>query len=238
MNPSRPTNLYKRHRFPAEVIGHGVWFYFRFCLSYRDVEELMAARGVVLTYEAVRYGCQKFGQAYANQLRHRRPRPGDKWHLDEVLLTIRGERHYLWRAVDQDGHVLDILVQRRRNKQVAKKFFRKLLKGLTYVPRVIITDKLRSYGAAKREMLPGVEHRQHRYLNNRAENSHQPTRQRERRMQRFKSAGHAQRFLAAYGIIASHFRPRRYRLSAPAYRQEMRQRFQTWRDIPGLPMAA
>jgi putative transposase len=179
MNPSRPTNLYKRHRFPAEVIGHGVWFYFRFCLSYRDVEELMAARGVVLTYEAVRYGCRKFGQAYANQLRHRRPRPGDKWHLDEVLLTIRGERHYLWRAVDQDGHVLDILVQRRRNKQVAKKFFRKLLKGLTYVPRVIITDKLRSYGAAKREMLPGVEHRQHRYLNNRAENSHQPTRQRE-----------------------------------------------------------
>ncbi len=238
MNPSRPTNLYKRHRFPAEVISHGVWFYFRFCLSYRDVEELMAARGVVLTYEAVRYGCRKFGQAYANQLRHRRPRPGDKWHLDEVLLTIRGERHYLWRAVDQDGHVLDILVQRRRNKQVAKKFFRKLLKGLTYVPRVIITDKLRSYGAAKREMLPSVEHRQHRYLNNRAENSHQPTRQRERRMQRVKSSGHAQRFLSAYGPISQHFRPKRHRLPAPEYHQEMAQRFQIWQEITGPAMAA
>jgi putative transposase len=237
MNPP-PVNLYKRHRFPAEIISHGVWLYFRFCLSYRDGEELMAARGIILTYEAVRYWCRKFGQAYANQLRHRRPRPGDKWHLDEVFLTIRGECHYLWRAVDQDGHILDILVQRRRDKKAAKKFFRKLLKGLRYVPRVIVTDKLRSYGAAKREVLPGAEHRQHRSLNNRAENSHQPTRQRERRMGRFKSPGHAQRFLAAYGLIASHFRPRRHRLSSPVYRKEMRQRFLTWREITGLPMAA
>ena len=136
----------------------------------------MAERGVMLTYEAVRYWCRKFGQTYANQLRHRRPRPGDTWHLDEVFLSIQGERHYLWRAVDQDGHVLDILVQRRRDKQAAKTFFRQLLKGLTYVPRVIITDPLRSYGAALRELLPGVDHRQHRYLNNRAENSHQSTR--------------------------------------------------------------
>jgi putative transposase len=148
------------------------------------------------------------------------------------------ERHYLWRAVDQDGNVLDILVQSRRNKQAAKKFFRKLLKGLTYVPRVIITDKLKSYGAAKREILPGVEHRQHRSLSNRAENSHQPTRQRERRMQGFKSAGHAQRFLAAYGPIAQHFRPRRHRLSAPEYRQEMQQRCQVWGEITGMKMAA
>jgi putative transposase len=125
------------------------------------------------------------------------------WLTDEVFLTIRGERHYLWRAVDQDGHILDILVQRQRNKKAAKRFFRKLLKGLTYVPRVVVTDKLKSYGAALRELLPGVEHRQHRYLNNRAENSHQPTRQRERRMQGFKSPGHAQRFLSAYGPIAS-----------------------------------
>jgi hypothetical protein len=122
--------------------------------------------------------------------------------------------------------VLDILVQSRRDKAVAKKFFRKLLKGLTYVPRVIITDKLKSYGAAKRDILPGVEHRQHRYLNNRAENSHQPTRQRERRMQGVTSPGHAQRFLSAYGLIAHHFRPRRHRLPAPEYRQEMAQRFQ------------
>jgi putative transposase len=178
-------NPYKRHRFPAEIISHCVWLYFRFCLSYRDVEELMAERGVILTYEAVRYWCRKFGQTYANQLRRRRPRLGDKWHLDEVFLTIQGERHYLWRAVDQDGNILDILVQHRRDKQAAKRFCRKLLKGLTYVPRVVITDRLKSYGAALRESLPSVEHRQHRYLNNRAENSHQPTRQRERRMPGF-----------------------------------------------------
>jgi putative transposase len=233
MNPP-PTNLYKRHRFPAEIISHCVWLYFRFCLSYRDVEALMAARGVLLTYEAVRYWCRKFGQTYANQLRRRRPRPGDKWHLDEVVLTINKVRHHLWRAVDQDGHVLDILVQRRRNKAAAKKLFRKLLKGCQYVPRVLITDQLKSYGAAKRELLPGVEHRQHRYLNNRAENSHQPTRQRERRMQGFKSPGHAQRFLAAYGPIAQHFRPRRHRLSARDYRQEMVQRFQVWQEVTAL----
>ena len=158
--------------------------------------------------------------------------------MDEVFLTIKGEHHYLWRAVDQDGNVLDILVQRRRDKQAAKKFFRKLLKGLMYVPRVIITDKLKSYGAAKREILPGVEHRQHRYLNNRAENSHQPTRQRERRMQRFKSPGHAQRFLSASESIAQHFRPRRPRFSAPDYRQEMKNRFQIWQEITPLVLAA
>jgi putative transposase len=238
MHTSAPTHPYKHHRFPAEIISHGVWLYFRFCLSYRDVEELLFARGIIVTYEAIRKWCRKFGQSYANELRHRRPRPGDKWHLDEVFLTINGERHYLWRAVDQDGHILDILVQSRRNKQAAKKFFRKLLKGLTAVPRVIITDKLKSYGAAKQEILPGVEHRQHRYLNNRAENSHQPTRQRERRMQGFKSPGHAQRFLSACGPIAQHFRPRRHRFPAPEYRQEMAHRFQIWREITGTPLAA
>jgi putative transposase len=236
MNPSTPT--YKHHRFPAEIISHGVWLYFRFCLSYRDVEELLLARGIIVTYEAIRKWCLKFGQAYANQLSHRRPRPGDKWHLDEVFLTIRSERHYLWRAVDQDGHVLDILVQRRRDKRAAKTFFRKLLKGCQSAPRVIITDKLKSYGAAKRELLPGVEYRQHRYLNNRAENSHQPTRQRERRLQGFKSPGHAQRFLSAYGPIAQHFRPRRHRFSASAYRQEMQRRFDTWQELTTLPTAA
>ncbi len=138
-----------------------------------------------------------------------------------MFLSISGERHYLWRAVDQEGNVLDILVQRRRDRHAAKKFFRKLLKGLAYVPRVLITDKPKSYGAAKRELLPSVEHRQHRYLNNRAENSHQPVRQRERRMQGFKSSGHAQRFLAAYGPIAQHFRPRRHRLHTPKFRPKM-----------------
>jgi putative transposase len=238
MDTPPATTQYKNHRFPVEIISHAVWLYFRFCLSFRDVEELLFERGVVVTYEAIRKWCRKFGQRYANQLRRRRPRPGDKWHLDEVFLTIKGKRHYLWRAVDPEGSVLDILVQRRRDKKAAKKFFRKLLKGLTYVPRVIVTDKLKSYGAAKREILPGVEHRQHRYLNNRAENSHQPTRQREQRMQRFKAPAQAQRFLSAYGPIAQHFRPHRHRFAAPAYRQELGKRFQIWREITVPALAA
>ena len=229
--PAIPT--YKRHRFPPEVIAHAVWLYFRFALSYRDVEELLAERGVFLTYETIRQWCRKFGQAYAKELRRRRPRPGDKWHLDEVFVSINGAQQYLWRAVDQDGQVLDILVQPRRDKAAAVKFLRKLLKGLAYVPRVVITDKLASYGAAMRMMLPGVEHRRHKGLNNRAENSHQPTRERERRMRRFKDPGHAQRFLAAYGPIASHFRPRRHRLTAEAYRQTRAERFATWRAVTG-----
>jgi putative transposase len=238
MTPPAAPDRYKNYRFPADIISHGVWLYYRFCLSYRDVEELLFARGISVTYETIRQWCRTFGQDYANQLRRRRPRPGDKWHLDEVFLTINGAQHYLWRAGDQDGYVLDVLVQSRRNKTAVKKFFRKLLKRLRYVPRVIITDKLKSYGAAKREILPGVEHRQHRYLNNRAENSHQPTRQRERRMQGFKSPGHAQRFLSAYGPIAQHFRPRRHLLSAPAYRQEMAQRFQIWGEMTSTGRAA
>lgn len=159
-------------------------------------------------------------------------------HIDEVFLTIKGEHHYLWRAVDQDGNVLDILVQRRRDKQAAKKFFRKLLKGCQYVPRVLITDKLASYGAAKKEVLPSVEHRQHKRLNNRAENSHQPTRQRERVMRRFKSAGHAQRFLAAHGPIREHFCPHRHRLGAKRYRVARQERFAVWNTITGVQIAA
>jgi putative transposase len=187
----------KGFRFPSEIISHAVWLYFRFSLSFRDVEELLAQCGIVVTSETVRQWCLTFGQSFANELRRRRPRCGDKWHMDEVVLTIRGEKHYVWRAVDQERNVLDILVQSCRNKKAAKRFFRKLLKGLQYVPRVIITDKLRSYGAAKREILPGVEHRQHKGLNNRAENSHQPTRLREKNMRKFKSIKHAQRFLSA-----------------------------------------
>jgi putative transposase len=229
-----PAPLYRRHRFPAEIISHCVWLYFRFCLSYRDIEEMMLVRGVFVTYEAIRQWCQKFGQTFAKDLRRRRPRPGDQWHLDEVFVKLNGQPHYLWRAVDQAGVVLDILVQPHRDKIAAKRFFRKLLKGLQYVPRVLITDKLQSYGAAKAELLPGVEHRQHKGLNNRAENSHQPTRERERRMRRCKSPGHAQRFLAVHGVIASHFRPGRHRLRAAVYREQMAQRFQTWQTVTGL----
>jgi putative transposase len=198
----------------------------------------MAQRGVVLTYETVRQWCLKFGQQFANDLRRRRPRTGDKWHMDEVFIRINGEIHYLWRAVDQEGNVLDILVQRRRDKNAAKKFFRKLLKGLQYVPRVIITDKLGSYSAAKAEVMPGVEHRRHKGLNNRAENSHQPTRLREQVMRRFKSAGHEQRFLSAFGMISSHFRPKRHQLTARQNRDEMKLRFAIWQEIVSIASAA
>jgi putative transposase len=229
---------YKGHRYPGEIIAHCVWLYHRFPLSFREVEELMLQRGVVVSYETIRAWCAKFGQAYANGLRRRQPRPGDKWHLDEVFVKINGTIHYLWRAVDQHGNVLDVLVQPRRNALAAKKFFRKLLKGLRYVPRVIVTDKLRSYGVAHREVMPSVEHRQSRYLNNRAENSHQPTRQRERAMKRFKSARHAQRFLSAFSGISPHFRPRRHRLTADDYRTEMTRRFAVWNEVTGLTAAA
>ncbi len=207
---------YKRHRFPPAIIGHAVWRSFRFALRYRDVEELLAERGVIVTYETVRRWCRRFGQVYANSPRRRRLRPGDKRHLDELFIRINGRQHYRWRPVDQDGKVLAILVQSRRNKQAATTFFRRPLKGRAYVPRVLLTDKLASYSTAARDVLPGVAHRRHTGLDNRAENAHQPTRERERRMRRFKGPGHAQRFLAAYGPIASHFRPRPHRLTAEA----------------------
>ncbi len=188
---STSPSLYHRHRFPAEFISHCVWLYFRFALSYRDIEEIMAVRGVTLTYETVRDWCRKFGQIYANALRRKHPRLGDHWHLDEMFIRVNGRIHYLWRAVDQDGEVLNILVQSRRDKRAAKRFFRRLLEGLQYVLRVIVTGQLGSYRAAKSELMPGVEHRRHKGLNSRAENSHQPTRLREKVMRRFKSVGHA-----------------------------------------------
>ena len=165
------------------------------------VEELLAARGIIVSHETVRQWARKFGQQFANRIRRRLPRVGNKWHLDEVVLKIAGVKHWLWRAVDQTGIVLDVLVQRRRDKQAAKRLLRKLLKKQMRPPRVMITDKLASYGAARREVMPSIEHRQHKGLNNRAENSHQPTRRRERQMKQFKSAGQAQRFLSAHDQI-------------------------------------
>jgi putative transposase len=199
-----------------------------FSLSFRDVELLLAERGIVVSYETVRCWSEKFGQSFANCQRRRRPRPGDKWHLDEVFIRIQGVQHYLWRAVDQDGVVLDILVQPRRDANAAKRFFRRLLKGLQYVPRVIVTDKPRSYGVARRQLLPKVEYRQSRYLNNRAEKSHRPSRRRERQMQRFKSPEHAQDFLSAHSVIHGHFHPRRHRLTATTYRAIRTQAFNAW----------
>jgi len=234
MSPAKP--LYHRRRFPAEIISHCVWLYFRFCLSYRDVEEIMAKRGVAVTYETIRDWSQTFGGTYAKRLRSRAPRPGDRWHLDEVYLSINGKLQYLWRAVDQDGEVLDILVQPRRDRRAAKKFFRKLLRGLQYVPRVIVTDKLGSYAAARADVLPSVLHIHDKRANNRAESSHQPTRERERRMRGFKAPGHAQRFLATFGVIASFFRPGRHLLAAKNYREVMRRRFAQWAEVvhPGF----
>ncbi|WP_055713742.1 IS6 family transposase [Streptomyces torulosus] len=225
---------YKGYRYPVEVISHCVWLYFRFPLSFREVEELMLERGVTLSYETVRRWCAKFGQRYADSLRRRRPRPGDKWHLDEVFIEINGVQKYLWRAVDQDGMVLDILVQNRRDKAAARLFFRRLMKKTRTVPRVIITDKLRSYKAAHREVMPSVEHRCHKGLNNRAENSHKPTRQRERAMKGFRGTGAAQRFLSAFSGISPHFRPRRHLMTATDYRAEMTIRFTIWEQITGV----
>src|SRR5918912_1779545 len=187
MTPATRTR-YAGHRFPPEIISHAVWLYFRFPLSLRMVEEMLAARGILVSHETVRQWGRKFGQSFANQIRRRLPRAGDKWHLDEVEVKIASQKHWLWRAVDQDGFVLDVLVQSRRDKRAAKRLLRKLLKKQGRVPRVMITDKLASYSAPKGEVMPSVEHRRHKGLNNRAENSHQPTRRRERQMKRFKSA--------------------------------------------------
>lgn len=230
---------YAGHRFPAEVISQAVWLYFRFPLSLHHVDELLAARGVAVSHETVRQRSLKFGQSFANQIRRRLPRPGDTWHLDEVAVKIAGVQHWLWRAVDRDGLVLDVLVQSRRDQNAAKHLLRKLLKKQVRPPRVMITDKLASYAAARREVMPGVEHRQHRGLNNRAENSHQPTWRRERQMKRFKSPGHAQRFLSAHDGINNLFHLRRHRLSAAQYKaartRAFRTRaFRTWADVTGV----
>ncbi|GAA1329846.1 hypothetical protein GCM10009647_068630 [Streptomyces sanglieri] len=198
-----------------------MWLYFRFPLSFREVEELMLERGVIVSHETVRRCCAKFGQPYANALRRRRVQLGDKWHLDEVFIKINRERKYLWRAVDADGTRLDILVQNRRDKAAARRFFRRLLKTTRSVPRGDRHRQTPLYGAAHREVMPSVEHRSHKGLNNRAENSHQPTRQRERAMNGFRSVGGAQRFLAAFSGISPHFRPRRHLMTATHYRAEM-----------------
>jgi putative transposase len=171
---------YRRQRFLAEIISHAVWLYHVVSLSLQEVELILAERGIVVTCESVRRWCPKFGRGSVEKLRRRRPKPGDTWHLDEVYLWINGVLHYLWRAVGPHGVVLDILVQDRRNGTAAKRFFKRLLTGLNYKPRRLITDGLQGYGVAKREFLPKVEHRTSRYLNIRAEHSHQPTRRRER----------------------------------------------------------
>src|SRR5271155_596559 len=195
------TISFARHQFPPAIIRHAVWLYVRFTLSYRDVEDLLAERGLDVSYETVRRWVLKFGPMFARELRRRRPRPTSRWHLDEMAVVIAGRQFWLWRAVDNEGEVLDLLVQRRRDKAAAVKLMRKLLKKYAFVPERLVTDDLRSYAPAARDL--GIEHlhERGRWKNNRAENSHQPTRRRERKMQRFKSAGSAQKFLSAHAAV-------------------------------------
>ncbi len=234
--PSDPR--FSGYRHPAEITGTAVWLYFRFPLSLRMVEEMLAARGILVSHETMRQWALKFGREIANDLRRRAPRRGDKWHLDEVVLTIGGKHHYLWRAVDRDGFVLDVLVQSRRDKAAAKRLLRKLLKAQGRAPQVMVTDKLKSYAAAKREIMPGVEHRQHKGINNRAENSHQPTRRRERQMKRFKSPCQVQRFLSIHDSIANLFHLRRGHQPIADYRAARAQAFETWAEVAGARLAA
>ena len=192
---------YKRHRFPPAIITHAVWLYCRFNLSLREVEEMFLERGIDVSYETIRRWIVKFGPTIARGLRRRQSQPGDIWHLDEVVVKIKGRKFWLWRAVDQNGVVLDEILQRRRDKKAAKRLLYRLMKKQGRTPKRFITDKLRSYGAAKREIAPGVEHRSHKGLNNRAENSHLPFRKRERAMQGYRSPGSLQRFLSIRSAI-------------------------------------
>lgn len=204
---------YRRHRFPPIIIQHAIWLYFRFTLSYRDVEDLLAERGIDVSYETVRRWVQKFGMQYVKLLRKKRPRPSSKWHVDEVFLKIGGKQMYLWRAVDDEGEVLDVLLQSRRNKPAAVKFLRRTLKTHQTTPRAVVTDKWQASMSAVRDVLPSSEKLVGKRLNNRIENSHQPTRRRERKLQRFKSAKSAQRFLSTFTVFYNHFNIQRHLIS-------------------------
>ncbi|MPR08249.1 IS6 family transposase [Microvirga tunisiensis] len=212
---TRPVS-YKRHRFPPQIIAHAVWLYFRFPLSLQLTEEMLLERGILVSYETVRRWALKFGPDYARRLKRKRPSRYDIWHLDEVVITIAGKKNWLWRAVDQDGYVLDEVVQARRNTKAAKRLLKRLLKKQGCPPRRMITDKLGTYAAAQRQIMPTVEHRSHKGLNNRAENSHLPFRRRERVMQGFRSPRHLQRFISVFSAVRNLFVPPRSRRSAPA----------------------
>ena len=224
--------LYAGYRFPAELIGYSSWLYFRFPRGLRMVEEMLAARGISVSYETIRQWGLKFCREFANRICRRALWRGDKWHLDKVVITIAGTKHWLWRAVDQGGFVLDVLAQSRRDKEAAKRLLRKVLKKQGRALRVLIIDKLRGYGAAKREIMPGVEHRQDKGLNNRAENSYQPTRRRERIMKRYKGPRQVQRFLSIHDQIANSFSRRHYQDTAAKFYTACCQAFTTWARSP------
>ena len=211
-------STYKRHRFPPEIISYAVWLYHRFNLSHRDIEDLLAERGITVSYESIRLWCIKFGQKYARRLKRKHQGYGDTFYIDEVFVKIGGEQHYLWRAVDQDGEVVDVFLQARRDGAAAKRFFIRLIRSHGGEPRKIVTDKLRSYGVAHREIVPEAIHDTSQYANNRAELSHQPTRVRERGMRRFKAAGQAQRFLGVHAAVYNLFNLGRHLVAANHYR--------------------
>lgn len=222
---------YHRHRFPGHIIQHAVWLYARFTLSYRDVEDLLAERGLEISYETVRRWVLKFGCTYASNIRHRRPGPHEQWHLDEMIVMIKGRKQHLWRAVDAEGEVLDFLVQSRRNTKAARRLMRRLVKTQGFAPAALVTDKLRSYGSAIRDLALSCEHVQELRKNNRAENSHQPVRRRERKMQRFKSPGSAQRFLTLHACVHNLFNVQRHLISRPTLRQFRTEAFHQWRQV-------
>ena len=223
-------NIYKRHRFPSEIISYAVWLYYRFNLSHRDVEDLLAQRGITVSYESIRLWCNKFGPKYARRLKRKHRGYGDTFFIDEVFVKISGKQRYLWRAVDQDGEVVDVFLQARRDGKAAKRFFKRLLRSHQAEPRKIVTDKLRSYGVAHRELMPEVIHDTSQYANNRAELSHQPTRVRERGMRRFKSIDQAQRFLGVHAAVYSLFNLGRHLVSAEHYRCLRKGAFGLWTE--------
>jgi putative transposase len=228
MNKSK---MYKRYRFPSEIIQYAVWLYHRLNLSHRDIEDLLAERGISVSYETIRLWCIKFGSKYASRLKRKHWGYGDTFFIDEVFIRIDGKQHYLWRAVDQDGEVVDVFLQKRRDGAAAKRFFKRLLKKHRDEPRMIVTDKLRSYGVAHRELIPNTIHDTSQYANNRAELSHQPTRVRERGMRRFKSTVHAQRFLGVHAAVYNLFNLGRHLISASHYRLFRLRAFTSWKGI-------
>ena len=221
-------NTYKRHRFPPEIISYAVWLYFRFNLSHRDIEDLLAQRGILVSYESIRLWCIKFGRIYARRLKRRHTGYGDTFYIDEVFVKINGKHQYLWRAVDQEGEVVDVFLQSRRDGTAAKRFFKRLLRRQGEEPRQIVTDTLRSYGVAQRALLPETLHNTAQYANNRAELSHQPTRVRERVMRRFKSTAQAQRILTVHAAVYNLFNLGRHLVSAEQYRKLRIDAFGQW----------
>jgi len=217
----RTRNPYKRHRFPPEIIQYAVWLYYRFNLSHRDID---------VSYESIRLWCNKFGRQYAKRLKRRHQGFGDTFYIDEVFVKIQGKQQYLWRAVDQDGEVIDVFLQSRRDGKAAKRFFKRLIKSNRAEPRKIVTDKLRSYGVAHRELIPDTIHDTSQYANNRAELSHQPTRVRERGMRRFKSMQQAQYFLSVHAMVCNLFNLGRHLVSAEHYRLLRQRAFASWKE--------